>query len=147
MRNQRKFINILVDRQFQGRLLLIYLIFSLFQWIMSSYFYLRTFVEIENLALNTKEIQRQDLLDVLATEKLFVLGFCAITFLMSLLFFFIIGLRFSHRAAGVFYRISKELDSMIESKKLHKIKLRDSDFFKDIEDKFNRMVDEINEQT
>jgi hypothetical protein len=55
------------------------------------------------------------------------------------------GLAVSHKIAGPLYRLKKELLKMSnkETPSLHKIKFRDGDFFPEVADAFNALVDKI----
>ena len=51
-----------------------------------------------------------------------------------------LGLKWTHDAVGAIYHLKKDIEKMKEAKKLHRVKLRDNDYFKDFERSFNEMV-------
>jgi hypothetical protein len=55
------------------------------------------------------------------------------------------GLVVSHKIAGPLYRLKKELFKMANKTdpSLHKIKFRDGDFFPEVADAFNQLVDKV----
>ena len=62
------------------------------------------------------------------------------SFSLSFLIFVFVGLRFSHNAAGALYRFKMDFQKMASDKKLFPIALRKGDFFKDVEEAFNEVV-------
>lgn len=51
------------------------------------------------------------------------------------------GLLMSHRIAGPFYRLSREVAAMKEAQKLHQVNFRKKDFFQEVAQCFNEMAE------
>ena len=56
------------------------------------------------------------------------------------------GILISHRIAGPMYRLNQDLKSMAESKELRTLKFRKKDFFQEIPESFNLVVDSFNKK-
>lgn len=56
------------------------------------------------------------------------------------------ALFFSRRIAGPIFALSRHLDQCLENNELKPLKLRDDDLFREVADKFNKMVDQMNQK-
>ena len=65
--------------------------------------------------------------------------------IITVILLLIAGVLISHRIAGPMYRINKDLRQMAESKKLKSLEFREKDFFQEIPEAFNMVVDSYNE--
>lgn len=65
------------------------------------------------------------------------------SFLMLTILFLIVSFRFTHKTAGALYHFKQSFEAMGEEKKLKELKLRDGDFFRDVEKSFNDMIKKI----
>jgi len=70
-----------------------------------------------------------------------------VTAVVVFLLIFIQGVRFSHRIAGPLYRLSQDMNAIAKSQTLRKIQFRKGDYFLELPEAFNQMVDGINEST
>jgi hypothetical protein len=58
----------------------------------------------------------------------------------------IAGVLISHRIAGPMYRLNQDLRMMAEKKELRSLRFRKKDFFQEIPDAFNMVVDSLNKR-
>ena len=68
----------------------------------------------------------------------------SVFFIMSVItvaILFIAGVLISHRIAGPMYRLDQDLQQMAKSKKLDTVKFRKKDFFQEIPESFNKVVE------
>ena len=63
----------------------------------------------------------------------------------TIAFLFITGLYISHRIAGPLYRLKKHLDTCSSNKKLDEVHFRKGDFFPEVQNSFNQLVDKFDE--
>lgn len=61
------------------------------------------------------------------------------TFLIVMFF----GIFYSHRIAGPIHKMTMELDKMGAEKKLESVSIRKGDYFQELVDAFNRMIEKI----
>ena len=64
-----------------------------------------------------------------------------ITSLVTVLILLVAGVLISHRIAGPMYRMNMDLRDMAEKKELKNLKFRKKDFFQEIPEAFNMVVD------
>ena len=69
---------------------------------------------------------------------IYLVIFLAIT--ISTMVFIWVGLKWTHDAVGAIYHLKKDIDKMATTKKLHQVRLRKNDYFKEFERSFNEMV-------
>lgn len=79
----------------------------------------------------------------LETEATYIYLIIMLAITISTLVFSWLGLQWTHDAVGAIYHLKKDIDKMATTKKLHKVKLRKNDYFKDFEKSFNDMVDSV----
>ena len=65
------------------------------------------------------------------------------SFVVASLFFIGLGFYFSHRVAGPLHRMKISMEKMRTEKKLNSIQFRDGDYFQEIKDEFNRLIQSI----
>lgn len=124
---QLKFISFLILATFIA-------IFSFY--IAQTYFFKQLFEE--GLLMNLPKdhayfsvlFKQKDLMD-----KVFL-----ITGFFVFIFLFIFGLILSHRIAGPLEKLKNSLEDYSNGDKIHKLKFRKNDFFKDLADTFNKLI-------
>ncbi len=147
MQNKRKLSSFLINPDFQGKFIAIFVIFGFFQAFVNYYAIYFAFKQIR-IGIEKSELPSDStLLELVGLQEFYVISFIGIAFAISFLVFVVVGLRFTHGAAGALYRMKTELDAMKAQKALHHITLRKGDFFKDVESAFNEMVDEVGGQS
>lgn len=143
MIEKRKLSSLFINLDFQGRLIAIFLIFGAFQGFVTFFVIFFTFSEIRKGFESAGGEHVRLLLDAVEMQEHFVFTFISIAFGISLLLFLFVGLRYTHQAAGALHRMKLEFESMKEKQVLHQITLRKGDFFRDVEDVFNDMVNSV----
>ncbi len=71
-------------------------------------------------------------------KKLLILAIC-VPLIMNLFFSILVSLYVSNKFAGPIYRMEKEIDQSLQSKKKLAIKLRKDDYLKSLADKINKL--------
>ena len=75
------------------------------------------------------------------SRKVYIILLAGFSFVSVLLLMW--ALIFIHRIVGPLYRLERELDNIIDGKKINKIRFRKNDSFLSLADKINRLVDMI----
>lgn len=144
--NNRLLKSYLIDKPFQLRFVLYCLGFNFVLsglFVYSAYRFFRQFEMMGRSAGFPPDhsffnfIQRQEL--HLYTNMLWSLLFVTIVAL-------IFGVIQSHKIAGPLYRLKLELKKMTTNKKLSNISFRQKDYFQDIPEEFNKMVESVTEK-
>lgn len=63
--------------------------------------------------------------------------------MVSTMVFVYMGMRFSHDAVGAIYRMKKDLMQMTESNDIKRLNMRKNDYFKDVEEVINNLIDRL----
>jgi signal transduction histidine kinase len=140
---QQKRRQIIVNPKVQYKLLLLILISVLIPTLLT---FLSLFFLIQSLVVEA-QIDNEVVYSALMflNHKVFailLIGFVCITVLLiswSLLFI--------HRIVGPLFRLEKELDKMISGKKIAKIRFRKYDSFKSLAEKFNILIDRLQDNS
>lgn len=69
--------------------------------------------------------------------------YLGISFAVAILVFFVLGFYFSHKVAGPLYRMRKSLQDMAANNTLVPITFRQGDYFQDVKDSFNQLVEKL----
>jgi len=140
--NRRRFKNYFIEPKFQNRYLGFLvgsaLIPVFFTVIIISYFLNENYallVSIGNLDLETTEL--------LKWEKRFLIGAIVCSFTAFMVAIAFLGLIYSHRIAGVVYKIRKALVQLSQGNPVE-VTLREYDEFKDLADAFNDLSNSLN---
>ena len=146
MGNKRKISSYIINPDFQGKFLAIFMIFALFQAFVNYYVVYFSFKQIrttiEKMAPPSIP-ETGELLEMVSLQEFYVITLMGFAYVMSFLVFAVVGVRFTHSAAGALYRIKSEFIDMAAKKNLHYITLRKGDFFRDVEASFNDLVDKV----
>jgi len=142
MANNRKISGYLIDPDYQGKFLLIFGSFGFIQTLFFFYALTSVFEQIESVtaAQDLEKVEILTQLDILQSNMYFIFGGA---FLLLLILFLIVSFRFTHKTAGALYQFRKTFEEIESSGELKKIKLRDGDFFREVENVFNKMIDKI----
>lgn len=141
--NKRKVSSLFINPDFQGKFVAIFTIFGLFQAFVNYYAIYFSFGQIRDAAISSESGSAEQLAEMIQMQEFYVVTFLGITFAISFLIFVLVGVRYTHQAAGALHRMKLEFASMKEGKILHPITLRKGDFFRDVEGAFNEMVDAV----
>lgn len=133
----------MINPEFQGKFLAIFAIFGFFQAFVNYYAIYFAFKQIRYAVTSGTKAPDQEIIDLIGMQEFYVVSFIGIAFAISFLVFIFVGIRFTHHAAGALYRFKQEFSSMRDNKDLHHVKLREGDFFRDVEQAFNELVDEV----
>ena len=79
--------------------------------------------------------------DLISSQKNFMDKVFLITSIVVFLFLLIFGLLLSHRIAGPLHKLNESLEDLAANKKIKKITFRKKDFFRELPDSFNKVVD------
>ncbi len=142
MKNNRKLSGYLINPEFQGKFLLIFGSLGIMQIAFFFYSLSALFDQIKFMGTQNnydKELMVAQL-NELHSNMIMVFGG---SFLALTLFFLVISFRFTHKAAGALYHFQKSFDEMAQDKKLKELKLRDGDFFRDVEQSCNEMIKKL----
>lgn len=139
--NERKISSIFIDKDFQMKMMVIFGAIGVLQSALYYYAIFFSFKQLEGIASQSGIRPGHPIFQQLNTQEFYVMAFLGFTFIMTLLLFLFLGFRFSHRVAGSMYRMRVEFDKMAETKELHHIRLRKTDFFQNVEKAFNHLVD------
>lgn len=140
MKNRRQLNSFLINPAFQGKFLAIFAFFGLFQALVNYYVIYWSFKQILESVTSSGEAVSQTIVDLVVMQEFYVMTFIGAAFLISFLVFIFVGVRFTHKAAGALYRMKQEFEKMQEAKTLHTIKLREGDYFREVEDAFNSLA-------
>lgn len=69
-----------------------------------------------------------------------------VTFVILFIIIMIFGLLYSHRICGPIYRIKEDIKNTPTLEECQKLKFRKNDFFTDLADEFNRMIERFKEK-
>jgi len=142
-RNNRKLTKLLINPDFQLKFVLLFLIFG---FVLSFVYYCvlnLSFYEIMSAIESKDSLDISSLQRIVLRQKSNVILFSGLYLLASFLIFIFVGLRYTHNVAGSLHRLKSEFMEMKKNKKLHHVKLRKKDFFRDLENSFNQLVDEL----
>ena len=142
-KDNRRLKNLLINTDFQGKFIAIFVIFGFFQAFVNYFAIYMAFQQVRAAAYSAGMAHKSELSDYISLQQFYVTSFIGFAFALSFLIFVFVGIRFTHQAAGPLHHFKTEFNKMKETKKLHKITLREHDFFKDVEGAFNEMVTEI----
>ena len=142
-KDNRKLSGLLIDSNYQGKFLAVFGSIAVMQTALFYYAIHFIFAQVHTSAENFDLIQGTAFLSELDDLKCNMFLFFGIFFSIVMLLFLALGFRFTHKTAGAMFKIKKELAIMEEKGQLHKIVLRDGDFFRDVEESFNKVVDKI----
>ena len=143
MANKRKLERILINRDFQLKALAI---FGSFIVLVSGIYGVAAYVSFQKfISLGTDIGLGEDhvffkFINNQMTDLFLVFG---ITFVLVFITFMYAGLKFSHEVAGPLYRLNehlKEMSKRDQSEPLRYIKFRKNDFFLELQDNFNELV-------
>lgn len=142
MKKNRKLSGYLVDPDFQGKFLITFGSFGLMQSFLF-YYSMGAIFEQVNYILRSPQQSRTLLfeqLDGLQNNMYMLFGG---SFVIFMVLFIVVAFRFTHKTAGALFQFRKTFDEITESGDLKPVKLRDGDFFKEVETSFNKMVDQL----
>lgn len=142
--NKRLFKNYILDKKFQGKLILFFFLVNILT-IASLYFAsFRFFVGFVHKGVEVgipKGHIFYQFIDTLKSDMdlLFLQGAIFSTFLVTLG-----GLMISHKMAGPLYRLKKEFKQMNQQGELHKITFRKNDAMEDFQKDLSELCDKVN---
>ena len=145
MDNRRQISSFLINPSFQGKFLAIFAFFGFFQALVNYYVIYWSFKQIQEAVVSSGEAVSQTIVDLVIMQEFYVMTFIGSAFLISFLVFIFVGVRFTHKAAGALYRMKVEFEKMQQAKALHTIKLREGDYFREVEDAFNSLAESMDE--
>lgn len=145
MRNQRKFSNILINKDFQlkyvfwisGSGVLLAILYSVIFYIFIKENY-AILVDLSPMTDEAKNLLYQEL------NQIIIYLSCTSLLFLSIVTF--VGLLFSHRVAGPLRKFETTYKRIEDGDLTHRMYLREKDEFKDVAKKFNRMMDAIEEK-
>lgn len=147
-KSKRSIKSILIDRSFQGQMFALVIGFGLTVLILSIFSIQMTWLQMENAIARTTTISldgRHDVLETVINAKSQMIVFNVSVFILIGLVFALFTMKLTHNAAGAVYRFKIEFEKMAENKKIHKVTMRQNDFFRETEESFNKLVDKIGE--
>lgn len=144
MKNKRNFKNFFIYKTFQKKIIFFILMsniasIAIFYGAITHFFY-RFITKGQELGIPKNHIFYR-FINQLSNEMDIIFGVMAVIILISVITASYI---ISHKMAGPFYRLKKELKYMAESKTINKIKFRKNDDVVEIEKYFNQVVENVN---
>ena len=144
MKKDRKIKNILINPKFQLKLMGLFglLIFAVtLTYAIAIHLVLEDFVVMgKSAGLNSGHI----FFDFISKQRSTFLNFFLVTFSGVTVVFLYVGFVLSHRIAGPMYRLKKHMDEISQTGSLKSLKFRKDDFFQEVADSFNAIVEERN---
>lgn len=145
MKNRRSFKNLFLYESFQKRLigfivLANFILITLF-YLANKYFFYVFISKGKRLGIPPHHIFYQ-FIDDLQYEMTLIF---IITSFLSLIGIVLGAYFISHKISGPLYRLNLELGIMLKNKKLHPLRFRKSDYTLEIQDKFNSLVEAVDE--
>lgn len=140
MRKRRR--QIIVNPKVQYKLLLLILVSVLIPTLLT---FLSLFFLIQSIVIEAQiesEVVYNSL--IFLNHKIFAILVCGFLCITVLLITW--SLLFIHRIVGPLFRLEKELDKMISGKKISKISFRKYDSFTSLAEKFNVLIDRLQDK-
>ncbi len=143
--NNRQVKQILINKEFQMKFItingILISVMSLIYAISIEFFFSKFLTLGEKAGLPTDHV----FFDFILKQRLEIFIFFLITYIIVLAIFLYAALKMSHKVAGPMYRMNLHLNEIAnEGGKLKPIKFRENDYFIEIQDSFNNVVDKQN---
>lgn len=133
--------NYLINKKFQLNFLLKIIVLSLFNNIIFLFAINYFFNDLEKTGQSIG-IPKNHLFFKFISHQYYELFFVVLLVsAFSTLFIFIFGLLMGHKIAGPMYRLKIEFESMAKEKRLNKLAFRKGDYFQEVQDSFNNLVE------
>ncbi len=141
-KNQRSKKNLLIDRNFQGRMIFLIIILGFACAVFNGYYYYSYVDDSYDFILKYSSLS-QELIeerhhDLLVFGLMLGLGTLLITLIVSGW-----ALVITHRAAGSVYHVKRVIEEIRSGKIEARVHLREKDEYQDLANSFNQMMDEL----
>lgn len=142
MKNNRKLLSYWINRNYQGKFLVLFGGFILLQT--GLFFYTMEFIYSEVTAV-VRRIPDVDnsIFEELKIMKTTMVTIFGVSYTITLILFLIIAFRFTHKTAGALFHFKKSFEVMSKKGELQELSIRDGDFFLDVQESFNEMVKKV----
>lgn len=141
--NNRKFKNYWLYPKFQLTVALASMLTGIISVISSIYVLKSSFIYFEKIALKLNISQESSFYKLINYQEQLVFNRLIIASLVSILITFIISFIITHRAVGPIYRLKKFLENY-DKNNPSELAFRDGDFFEDLPEKVNKVINEKN---
>lgn len=142
--NNRKVKSLLINKEFQLTFIIlngVLLTLLTLGYALAIYLFFDNFF---TLGLENGLSEDHIFFQFISKQRTDIFIFFTITYISSLILFLYISFKISHKVAGPLYRLNEHLKEVVETGSLKEIKFRKGDYFMEIQDNFNKMVERTN---